>query len=219
MTTIFISRKLKDDSPLLKISDDVSWIDYSLLRISSVNFSIPNKPYDWIFFYSSNGVRYFFKRADVSDFKDTKFGVMGPGTALTFKKITTRSPDYIGQGDASSTAEFLTRYSALTLFIKGKNSLSSIERYLPVKQIEELVVYSNEIDTSLNIEDADIYILTSPMNAQAYMSNRCCRFNTRIIAIGQTTNRKLMDYGFLLASVPDSPSEQAIANLLKEMIL
>ncbi len=216
---VFITRHIAQDSPLRLLSNKIELSGHSLLKIEPISFEkVP--PSDWIFFYSSNGVRYFVEGFQQwkEYFKTVKVGVMGSGTASVFEKMTNFSPDFINNGDKQTAVEFFGKSSESILFVKGSNSLESVERYIEPERVNELIVYDNQADHTISIPDADIYILTSPMNAEVYMNKACCRFNTKIIAIGQTTNNKLIEKGFLLASFPDTPSEEAIVLMLKEMV-
>lgn len=212
---VFITRKIKSNSPLNNVSGEIE--GHSLLSFNPIEFNaVP--PSDWIFFYSSNGVRYFAQRLKALGIEiSSKIGVMGQGTASVFVSMFGRVPDFVGDGLKHSAIEFFNKEEGTILFVKGSNSLESVERYIDPQRTGELVVYTNEINSSAIIPDADIYVITSPMNAEAYMNVACCRFNTKIIAIGPTTNDKLIEKGFLLASMPDTPSEESIVTLINSM--
>ena len=212
---VFITRNIKENSPLRSINVDME--GHSLLTFNQIEFdTFPET--DWIFFYSANGVRFFAKQVKYLGYKiNAKIGVMGPGTASAYEALFGVLPDFVGDGLKDVAIEFFNSNNESILFVKGSNSLESVERFIDSSRFEELIVYSNEINKNATIPEADIYILTSPLNAQAYMDVSCCRFNTRIIAIGPSTNSRLMEKGFLLASVPDTPSEESIATLLKTM--
>lgn len=216
---IFITREVKDNSPLMNLKDKVDIVGQSLLRITPVPFHILPKS-DWVFFYSANGVRHLVEGVFNHNvyLNSLKIGVMGDGTAKVLEELTGQKADFIGSGKSEDAVAFYKDLSETILFIKGKNSLESVERQLDPTKVEELIVYDNVINTEVEIPEADIYIMTSPLNVEAYMTNAFCKFNTKIIAIGETTNAKLVEKGFLQASVPNTPTEEAIVSLLKDMI-
>ena len=220
MTRVFISRSLDSDSPLLELSDKCEIIGQSLIKFTPVSFSF-NFDGKWLFFYSSNGIRYFYNGLNDNQRKaiqNYKIGVMGQGSSEVFYELFGKLPELIHNGILEETVETLTKNEESILFIKAQNSLSTVEKYIDPLLTEELFVYNNEPNHEVIIPDADIYIMTSPMNAEIYMKRACCRFNTKIIAIGETTNKKLMEYGFLLASIADQPNEENILKLLKTMV-
>jgi len=68
MKTIFISRKLSKDSFFKTKLEEAGFTIHgkSLLKFSAIPFQKTPKS-DWIFFYSKNGVKFFFQRL-----KDTR---------------------------------------------------------------------------------------------------------------------------------------------------
>ena len=79
---VFITRNLAPDSPL-KSRLEASQI--LLTGISLIAFQpcfFPPLPLvDWLFFYSKNGVKYFFEQTNNSLSSDVKIAAMGAGTA------------------------------------------------------------------------------------------------------------------------------------------
>ena len=218
--TLFISRSVKEDSPLWSIQDMVNIIGHSLLNIEPVPFSnVPKMPF--LFFYSSNGVRNFFEQLDARQFTlatQKQLGTMGEGTAATLQRYIGRAADFIGNGDATYAAQYIQEAQLHTCFIQASNSRESVALLLPTDLYDTLVVYENKKKIGTAIPQADIYVITSPLNAEVFMEMACCRYHMKVIAIGHTTQQKLIDLGYMLSICPEEPSEPSIVELIKSLL-
>jgi len=174
------------------------------------------KEVDWIFFYSKNGVRYFFESLEQTLSPTTRFATMGLGTASSLQK-NGYVADFIGTGKPKSTAnEFLKRAKQQrVLFPRAKVSQQSVQRLLNTAiQIEEIVVYTNTPKSHFQIPFCEYLVFTSPLNAQTYFSKKKLLLGQKIVAIGNTTATTLKNMGFFTILVAANPSERAMAELL-----
>ena len=219
---IFISRDLKRDSALvqrLEATGDIV-IAESLIEFDFVPFNY--FPFcEWIFFYSPRCVKYFFEMAKPNRYNNSKFGVMGPGTA---KAMIEQGivPDFIGNGNPEQTAESFgdEAYEQRVLFPQAENSRKSIEKLI-ADQVEviDMVVYTNSPKKNFTIPDVDILVLTSPLNAQTYFSKYSLKETQKVLAIGKTTADSLRNLSIYKFEVASSPTMEGILSEIEKMRL
>lgn len=217
---IFISRKVKPNSPLRHMLPASSFELHgeSLIQFTPIPFDhLPDT--DWIFFYSSNGVRYFFEgllQNKLTLHSEIKFGAIGGGTAATLKLFVNQA-HFIGSGDPVATSQkFNAEVKGKSiLFIRALQSKKSIQKMLgPDVTICDLPVYRNEVRVKFELPTCDVIVLTSSLNAEAYFEKYSWNANQMVVAIGQPTAvtiRKVTDKDPL---IPSEPSEEAIAQLI-----
>ncbi len=205
---IFISRYLTADSPFHKLIDDGhEVIAHSLISIEKIDFAV-SQAYEAVFFYSQNAIKYFFQTVPYS--QHIRYGVMGKGSQKVFETFTGAAPDYIGAGDNTRIATEIDKLwpSKTVLFPQAKNSLSSIESLLQNCKTISVDIYNNKPITGITIPDCDLYLFTSPMNAEAFLVTHKLGKNT--YAIGPSTAHKIKS---LTSQIVLYPSEASIENL------
>ena len=107
MKKVFISRNLTDDSVFKKLLENAGFQVFgaSLIEFSAVPIhKIPKV--DWVFFYSKNGVKYFFQGLRKSNIKipeNLKWATIGSETAKALASEF-KPPDFIGKGNGLDTA-------------------------------------------------------------------------------------------------------------------
>ena len=220
MKTVFITRSLSSGSVFQTKLEAAGFVvkGISLLKFSAISFNkIP--PSDWIFFYSKNGVKFFFKgmeEANLNVAEHMRWGAMGKGTAEVLAKKVTQI-DFIGQGNILQTAtDFLARANGqIILFPQATNSRQTIQRILEDNIIQkDLIVYRNEPKKRLNIPDADILVFTSPMNVKAYFKDKVLFDDQKVFAIGRTTAKALVSIGIEEFNIAAEPSEEALVEVI-----
>jgi len=163
----------------------INFLEYRPLPFDRV----PNV--DCLFFYSRKGVEYFFdqiqeKNIDIPN--NAKFAALGANTADSLKSFV-KKVDFVGEGRPGSTfSEFKNWFNGNSvLAVRADNSINRLKQVTEVDwELQDLVVYSNEIKESVNFEEHDIAVLTSPLNAKAYFKFQDQPYPC-LIAIGQTT--------------------------------
>ena len=220
MKKIFISRRIKKDSffyrKIKEAGDEL--FAKSLLDFRQVSFDeIPKT--DWIFFYSQKGVHYFFKNINKKKIalpKEIRWAGFGEMTAQVIERQGVRC-DFAGTGNAETTApKFFNKAKKQTvLFPRAKNSKRSVQKLLEGQlEMQDLIVYDNFPKKNIKIQDFDILIFTSPMNAEAFFQNNKIRKEQQFFAIGKTTANALKKMGVQKVTVPKNPSMEEIAKLL-----
>ena len=220
MKKVFISRNLTDDSVFKKLLENAGFQVFgaSLIKFSAIPIhEIPKV--DWVFFYSKNGVKYFFQGLRKSNIKipeNLKWATIGAETAKALASEF-RQPDFIGNGNGLDTAiNFIKKAkNQKVLFPQAESSLKSIQQNAGNKLVAiDLVVYKNIPKTHLSIPNFDCIAFTSPLNAKVYFDNKSAEDSQKFYAIGQTTGNALIDLGIANFEVPTSPSETALAKTI-----
>jgi uroporphyrinogen-III synthase len=222
MKTIFITRDLSPTSAFRTQLEAAGFAVYgkSLLHFSVVPFdSIPES--DWLFFYSKNGVKYFFERLKILNIpipKNVHWAAIGKGTADLLESIT-QQVDFVGTGDILqiATAFLNLAKNQSVLFVQATDSRQSIQSLLKNNIIaKSLIVYKNEPKEQINIPHCGTLVFTSPMNVKAYFKNRILLNHQKIFAIGRTTAKTLDSLGFEDYHVAEEPSEEALVKVILE---
>lgn len=216
MKKIFISRELKPSSPLKKALADHDMIDRSLINFSGLPIETPRA--DWIFFYSRNGVKYFFQEGNYALFPYL-WACMSDGTAEELSQYI-NDISFVGNGNPEEVAKAyneIARPNEVTCYIRAQNSQDSIHKLLSRKNDFSVPVYNNQINSELPDEKFDILIFTSPMNVDAWFQKR--KHNgEQILAIGNTTSNQLLKYGINNIIVAEKPSEASIVHALQQIL-
>ena len=217
---IFISRDLNKESPLvqaLELKEDTVYGE-SLIEFDFVPFNY--FPFcEWIFFYSPRCVYYFFEMAEPNRYKNSKFAVMGPGTARAMIEQDI-IPDFIGNGNPEQTAESFgdEAYEQRVLFPQAENSRKSIEKLI-ADQVEviDIVVYTNLPKKEFSVPNCDILIFTSPLNAQTYFEKYPLTKEQNVLAIGKTTAESLRNLSIFKFAIASSPTTEGILLEIEKM--
>ena len=210
---IFISRDLPYDSPFVQhlvAQGDIVHAE-SLIEFDLVPFNY--FPYcEWIFFYSPRCVQYFFDMADANRYRNSRFAVMGTGTA---RAMIERDiiPDFIGNGNPEQTAESFVEeaYEQRVLFPQAENSRKSVEKLIADQvEVMDIVVYSNLAKKEFSIPESDILVFTSPLNAQTYFDKYSLMSKQKVLAIGKTTAESLRNMGIFKFYIAETPTISGI---------
>ncbi len=217
MKNVFISRVLQPSSPIKDVIGNNQIVAISLIQFSALDFDVPQA--DWVFFYSRNGVKYFFENGNY-ELYPFLWACMSKGTADELSHYVT-DISFIGNGNPEEVANSYKNIigtKEVTCFIRAENSLDSIHKRLDRPNDYSIPVYKNSPIQDIPKQKFDILIFTSPMSADAWFQNT--RYNNEdIIAIGPTTADHLLNtYGIKNVTIAESPSEKAIANCLQSLL-
>lgn len=192
---IFISRSVESTSPLRNLEH----LGHQLIDQSGVIITpVPLTSFAetaWLFFYSQNGIKCFFDQLDEgqkSRISEKKIGVMGTASAALIKQLMNKDADFIASSDAQGDAtnfEIITRGQSI-LFVAAANSKKRFQK--PGDNLHhELIIYQNEIMHGAQLPQADIYIFTSPLNSESYLSSNILPKGAELVAIGPSTAKML----------------------------
>ncbi len=233
MKKVFISRELEKGSAFKKTLPRTSYQIHgeSLIEFEAVPFTKTPKA-DWTFFYSKQCVRFYFENIDSTAYLTSKvmrsprmphqrtnprYAVFGTATAQYLKQTQNIVADFVGSGEATTTAEafFKKAKARKTLFVCGQNSMRSVQELLPDSMDwEELIVYGNTPKKKFKIPACDYLVFTSPMNVKAYYKKYKPRKKHMVIAIGATTAEALLNAGVEKLIIAREPSEQKLAEIV-----
>lgn len=200
------------------LKDQIEILDESLLDFEPVAFkTLPVT--DWLFFYSQQGVFHFFEQWKGEPLWKN-LAAFGPKTGSMLREKG-HCVAFTGDGVAENTAKaflLVGRQSKVT-FVRANHSRKSLQQLLENEcLISDLVVYNNKPRNSFEIPFCDILIFTSPLNVSSYFTQNPIQENQKIIAIGNTTLESIKGLGIQDVAVPEHPTEEALAQLLKKHI-
>lgn len=218
MKTLFISRDLPAHSPFRKALEDAGWTVFaqSLINIVPLKFTVPDRPFQWVFFSSSHGADLFLHNYDGP--RDFKVGTAGMSTAEVVRTHGIE-PDFIGlSGDMLEVAHELKHAvgSETVLFAGAENGSERVKSHLGPEQKIMLPVYRTEPLSDADIPDTQYVYITSPSNAVAYLALKGSG-HRKFIAIGATTADFLRDKGVEHILVPKTPQRKHVLKLLNSL--
>lgn len=216
---IFISRNLSTDSVFKKSLTEKGHkvFGLSLIEFSALPFDLPDEM-DWLFFYSQNGARFFFDAALERDLTKVKIGAIGPATAEVVESYD-HAVHFVGDGNSKTTSEAFLHLAAgqKVVFPRAETSRRSTQKILGDKiESIDLVVYRNVPKERVELDDFDLLVFTSPLNAQAYFSMKKWQESQRVIAIGETTAGALKKLGIEKVEVAGEPSERGLVSQVEK---
>jgi uroporphyrinogen-III synthase len=177
---------------------------------------------DCLFFYSRKGVEFFFERVEEKEItlpKNVKFATLGANTAKTLRNYV-EQVDFVGEGQPGITFNAFKKWFSgdTVLAVRADNSLNRLRQVTGVDwKLLDLVVYSNEIKESVNFEEHDIAVLTSPLNAKAYFKFQNPPYPC-LVAIGQTTATAIQTLENEVCFVSPEPYLDKVALYVQDLI-
>jgi len=215
MKTIFISRDLPLHSPFRRELEDAGFTVHaqSLINIVPLKFTVPEQPFQWVFFSSSHGADLFLHNYEGP--KEFKVGAVGMATAEVVRTHGIE-PDFIGtSGDMLEVAHELkhTVGDETVLFAGAEGGSDRVKSHLSAEQKILLPVYRTEPNMDAVIPDTDVVYLTSPSNAKAYLAQHDIA-GKRFCAIGTTTADFLKEHGVGEVRIPKTPQKKHVMRML-----
>lgn len=213
-SSVLITRDLNEDSFFKKTLEGNDYTVNGISFIETRKVSFSNVPAaDWIFFASSNAVDHFFEQQ--SELKPkTKFGVIGKSTELTLKKYN-RNAAFVGSVNDTKAVgkKFAKAVGAETvLFPQAKGGLRTIQQqFEDASKLTDLVVYETVKKENVKLPDATILVFTSPSNVESFFEKNKIAPEQKTIAIGESTNKKLKQFGVENGIMPASFDEVGLA--------
>lgn len=220
---VFITRDIKETDFFKIALEKVGFTVFgeSLIEFSTIHFDeIPDC--EWLFFYSKNGVRFFFNQLSTNQLlsiSNKKIGTIGAGTARFLETHYQIRPDFVGTGEPLQTSKAFAQRATgqKVLFPRAKQSKKSIQNQLSkIVKVVDLIVYENKPKSEINIPKVDYLVFTSPMNAQIYFQNRIQtdiqKLNQKVIAIGDTTGNELKKIGIKNVIISQKTNQEGLVD-------
>lgn len=213
-TSLFLSNSEIVDKAFLDFchSNEIELITQSLISFKPVSFgSLPEATV--VFFSSPRSVEFFIE--SVKD-KNYRFACIGNGTAKRLESYGLKA-DFIGSNAGKPDAvaeEFLSWLdSGKVIFPLSTKSNRSISSKVPVEQCTELIVYET-ILTGVELNYFDVYVFTSPSNVEAFLEVNPVPSESKVIAWGTTTEKRLLKRGISPFAVLEKSNLRELQDLL-----
>ncbi len=208
--SVLITRDLTEDSFFKKSLEGngykvngISFIETKQVKINEVPQT------DWIFFASSNAVDYFFKQ-DPTLKPKAKFGVIGKATEQTLKAHN-KNAAFVGSvNDTKAVGKKFAKTVGVetVLFPQAKGGLRSVQQqFEDAAKTTDLVVYETVKKENASLPDAEIVVFTSPSNVESFFKKGKISEKQKVVAIGQSTEKKLKEFGVENCILPASFDE------------
>lgn len=218
MPSVFISRELKSKSRFKTLLEMKGWEVHAHTLVQFEKYPITDflPKTDWIFFYSKNGVKYFIKQVEAEYLKGKKFACMGSGTEKVLSKKGFKS-SFTGKG---AVDQIILDFKELAhgksvLFPRALHSLKTIQEGIKdSSEVYDLPVYLNSPLKNPSPSQADFLIFTSPMNATNYFEHHKLLKHQKLIAIGNSTGKKLMHLSKRKVYISPKPDEDSLIRYL-----
>ena len=215
MPTVFVTRKLLTENHFQRIleSEGFSVEGWSMVAFGKIDPAPILPTTDWIFFYSKNAVKYFLKLVGSKLNNETQFACMGKSTAdYMIEQGLQCSFSGIGNSEKIIGEFKLLAKGKSVLFPRALHSLKSIQRGLgDYCKVHDLPIYTNVPVQKPKLSKADYLVFTSPMNVEVYLEHHKVKKSQKLIAIGNSTGKKLMHLTKRKVFISPRPEEKGLA--------
>jgi uroporphyrinogen-III synthase len=216
--SVFISRENNGDYLFRTLAENGFEINAAaLLDFKAIPFSI-NEKYEWVFFSSKKGVDYFiegigFLGIDKTFFETIKIAAIGKSTAQYIEEKYHLNVEFIADVNnlEFSLSQFMLANPNRILLPRGKQSMESVQKYLPKNVFSELIIYENQPKSLLEKITSKILIFTSPLNSKSYLDQCQLDDDQQCIAIGNSTAKYLKEHN-INCKIAYEPTPWAIAD-------
>ncbi|MDF2437448.1 MAG: hemC [Bacteroidota bacterium] len=212
--SVIITRDLNEDSFFKKTLEGNGYKVNGVSFIETKKITIEKVPQtDWVFFASSNAVEHFFAQ-DPELKPKVKFGAIGKSTELTLKKYN-RNAAFVGSvNDTKVVGKKFAKSvgSETVLFPQAKGGLRTIQQqFEDSSKLSDLAVYETVKKENAKTADAEILVFTSPSNVEAFFEKGKVKPEQKVVAIGESTEKKLKSFGVENCVLPVSFDEVGLA--------
>ncbi len=218
INSVFISKTQSDVALLQKFCDknSIELFAQSLITFESIPFQVDEK-YDVVFFGSKRAIQFFL--SGKIDLSEKKVGCVGEQTAAKLSKEGIEV-DFIGKG--SNMLQIANGFKAWlgdrkVLFPQSDRSLQSIQAVLDSEQVINLICYATSLK-NMQIPKCDLYVFTSPSNAESFLNTNKIPDGAVIIAWGSSTEKFLKEWG-VEAQQLEAPSLNSLIEKLSDLLI
>lgn len=205
--SVIITRDLKGDSFFRNVLEGNGYAVHGMSFIETKKVALSQTPQsDWVFFASSNAVDFFFEQNPELKPK-TKFGVIGKSTELELKKHN-KNAAFVGSINDTKVVgkKFAKAVGTETvLFPQAKGGLRTIQQqFEDAGKLTDLVVYETVKKENEKLPEAEVIVFTSPSNVESFFEKWNISPSQHVIAIGKSTEKKLLEFGVENSILPVS---------------
>ncbi len=213
-TSVLITRDLKENSFFQNVLQGNGYTveGVSFIEIKPVAFgNIPAT--DWIFFASGNAVNHFFSQNP--DIKPkTKYGVISKATEQELKRHG-KNAAFVGYINDTKVVgkKFAKAVGEETvLFPQAKGGLHTIQQqFTDQSKLSDIIVYETVKKPNIVLPQAEVVVFTSPSNVDSYFEKGTLAPNQKVVAIGKSTEKALLEKGVAKCTLPASFDEAGLA--------
>jgi hydroxymethylbilane synthase len=213
---ILVTRFLKSGSAIRQWADQNGYqlIEKPFIKTAAVTgLTIPKT--DWIFFSSPQGVQLYLDHYSI---QAKKIAALSEGTALELETAGLK-PQFTGSG-SMSTREIGQQFfkicgkSESVLFPLSDISRKNVSAQKQTQNVIELVTYQTVLNSEkLNLIPEAI-LFSSPSNVDGYLKSNPADPSVKMIAIGETTAKRLNECGFSQIFISESTVEAQLVKTL-----
>lgn len=213
-TSVLITRDLTEDSFFKNVLEQNGYKVHGISFIETKKVAITDVPTsDWVFFASSNAVKFFFEQSPQLKPK-TKFGVIGKSTEETLKHYD-KNAAFVGSiTDTKVVGKKFAKAvgSESVLFPQAKGGLRTVQQqFEDAGKLSDLVVYETVKKENETLPGAEVVVFTSPSNVASFFEKWKIAPNQKVIAIGKSTEKKLAEFGVDTCILPVTFDETGLA--------
>lgn len=213
-TSVLITRDLTDNSFFKNALEDNGYTVHGISFIETQKVPVKDIPAsDWVFFASSNAIRFFFEQNPQLKPK-TKFGVVGKATEQTLKEYN-KNAAFVGSvNDTKVIGKKFAKTvgNETVLFPQAMGGLRTVQQqFTNATQLTDIVVYETVKKENTVLPPAEIIVFTSPSNVTSFFEKWNVAANQKVIAIGKSTEAKLAEYGIMDCILPVTFDEIGLA--------
>ena len=144
----------------------------------------------------------------------SKFGVIGKSTEQELRKHN-RNAAFVGSVPDTKVVgkKFAKTVGDQTvLFPQAKGGLRTIQQqFEDATKLTDLVVYETVKKENATLPDAEVLVFTSPSNVESFFEKGKISASQKVIAIGKSTEKKLLEYKIENCLLPASFDEVGLA--------
>lgn len=213
-TSVLITRDLTEDSFFKNALEHNGYTVHGISFIETKKVAMDSVPVsDWVFFASSNAVKFFFEQNPQLKPK-TKFGVIGKATEQTLKAYTKNAAFAGSVNDTKVVGKKFAKAvgDETVLFPQAKGGVRTVQQqFTDSTKLTDLVVYETVKKENTVLPAAEIVVFTSPSNVLSFFEKWNVSANQKVIAIGKSTSAKLAEYGVTDCILPVTFDEIGLA--------
>jgi hydroxymethylbilane synthase len=212
--SVLITRDLDEHSFFKRTLEGNGYTVNGISFIETKNVKFDQAPQtDWVFFASGNAVEHFFTQGPELKAK-VKFGVIGKSTEMVLKKHN-RNAAFVGSiNDTKAVGKKFAKTvgEETVLFPQAKGGLRTIQQqFADGSKLTDLVVYETVKKENAVIPESEILVFTSPSNVGSFFEKGKIKAGQKVIAIGESTEKKLRTLGIENCTLPASFDEVGLA--------
>lgn len=198
LKSLFISKHASEISELLQFAEaqNIEVFAQSFLQFNPLEFTLPETPFDVIFFGSPRAVMFYQSRNAISENLEIA-AVGGKTTELLESLGHTVSFNGDGIGSITDVAGRFQQWlgDRTVLFPVSSKSLGTISKGLSNKQTFHVECYKTVVKELQLEQSFDVYVFTSPSNVEGFFTGNSLPAASKVIAWGESTKDALQEFG------------------------